>query len=301
MGSKVDAAATTVKSSKQTPSTKETPTMPTHPDWTTSMQTYYGGGATQPFFPSPIASSTNPHPYIWGNQFIPAYGTYHAIYPPGGLYSYPNIAGSAPVTTETDGKGPDEEERVIMKKSKGDLGDTAGGKSRENVSGFENDAASQSPSGSEDASNSSEKNINQQEEAKKGRFNQMNVHGPNAQNGTLAVESSPNAMRQSATNLHASLPGKPASNSNIRTNLWNGSSAGAVASKSKPSESDASPPVAPSRVVGHEDERELKRLKRKQSNRESARRSRLRKQEECEQLQTSVERLNNENETLKKI
>ncbi|KAK9138435.1 hypothetical protein Sjap_009029 [Stephania japonica] len=59
-------------------------------------------------------------------------------------------------------------------------------------------------------------------------------------------------MRQSATNLHASLPGKPASNSNIRTNLWNGSSAGAVASKSKPSESDASPPVAPSRVVGHE-------------------------------------------------
>ncbi|KAK9151227.1 hypothetical protein Syun_009536 [Stephania yunnanensis] len=27
-----------------------------------------GGGATQPFFPSPIASSTNPHPYLWGNQ-----------------------------------------------------------------------------------------------------------------------------------------------------------------------------------------------------------------------------------------
>ncbi|KAK9165590.1 hypothetical protein Scep_000781 [Stephania cephalantha] len=286
MGSDVvDAAA--VKSSKQTPSTnkQETPIAPAYPDWQASMQ-----------------------------HFIPAYGTpltYHPIFPHGGLYSHPNIAGPAPVTTETDGKGPNEEERVIMKKSKGDLGDTAGGKSKENVSGFGNDAASQrwlnlvalhhSPSGSEDASNSSEKNMSQQEEAKERRFDQMTGHGANGQNGTLAIESSPNAPRQSATNLnHASLPGKPASNSNIRTNLWNGSSAGAVALKSKPSESDASPQVAPSRIVGHEDERELKKLKRKQSNRESARRSRLRKQEECEQLQTSVERLNNENETLKK-
>ncbi|KAK9164089.1 hypothetical protein Syun_004991 [Stephania yunnanensis] len=262
MGSDVvDAAA--VKSSKQTPSTtKETPIAPApaYPNWQTSMQ-----------------------------HFIPAYGaplTYHPIYPHGGLYSHPNIAGPAPVTTEIDGKGPEKEERVIMKKSKGDLGDTAGGKSRENVSGFGNDAASQ-------------RWLN--EEAKERRFDQMTGHGANGQNGILAIESSPNAMRQSATNLnHASLPGKPASNSNIRTNLWNGSSAGAVALKSKPSESDASPQVAPSRIVGHEDEREQKKLKRKQSNRESARRSRLRKQEECEQLQTSVDRLNNENETLKK-
>mmetsp|Transcript_36246 Transcript_36246/g.43735 ORF Transcript_36246/g.43735 Transcript_36246/m.43735 type:complete len:292 (-) Transcript_36246:1006-1881(-) len=48
-----------------------------------------------------------------------------------------------------------------------------------------------------------------------------------------------------------------------------------------------------------QDEREVKRQRRKQSNRESARRSRLRKQAECEELSTRVESLTNENLTLK--
>lgn len=48
------------------------------------------------------------------------------------------------------------------------------------------------------------------------------------------------------------------------------------------------------------DERELKRQKRKQSNRESARRSRLRKQAECEEIQERVDALSNENHILRK-
>ncbi|KAF2579778.1 hypothetical protein F2Q68_00006082 [Brassica cretica] len=51
--------------------------------------------------------------------------------------------------------------------------------------------------------------------------------------------------------------------------------------------------------VAVKDERELKRQKRKQSNRESARRSRLRKQAECEQLQQRVESLTSENQSLR--
>lgn len=47
------------------------------------------------------------------------------------------------------------------------------------------------------------------------------------------------------------------------------------------------------------DERELKRQRRKQSNRESARRSRLRKQAECEDLSTRVEKLVDENSSLR--
>jgi len=47
------------------------------------------------------------------------------------------------------------------------------------------------------------------------------------------------------------------------------------------------------------DERELKREKRKQSNRESARRSRLRKQVETEELATQVESLTAENTSLR--
>ena len=47
------------------------------------------------------------------------------------------------------------------------------------------------------------------------------------------------------------------------------------------------------------DERELKRQRRKQSNRESARRSRLRKQAECEDLGGRVDALSTENVTLR--
>lgn len=48
-----------------------------------------------------------------------------------------------------------------------------------------------------------------------------------------------------------------------------------------------------------QDERELKRQKRKQSNRESARRSRLRKQAECDELAQRAEVLKEENASLR--
>lgn len=48
-----------------------------------------------------------------------------------------------------------------------------------------------------------------------------------------------------------------------------------------------------------QDERELKRIRRKQSNRESARRSRQKKQAECEDLQAKVQRLDQENTALR--
>jgi predicted nucleic acid-binding Zn-ribbon protein len=48
-----------------------------------------------------------------------------------------------------------------------------------------------------------------------------------------------------------------------------------------------------------QDERELKRQRRKQSNRESARRSRLRKQAECEELAQRAEVLKQENTSLR--
>ena len=48
-------------------------------------------------------------------------------------------------------------------------------------------------------------------------------------------------------------------------------------------------------LQGGQDERELKRQRRKQSNRESARRSRLRKQAECEDLGKRVDKLQDEN------
>ncbi|MFS7983479.1 putative transcription factor bZIP family [Helianthus anomalus] len=69
-----------------------------------------------------------------------------------------------------------------------------------------------------------------------------------------------------------------------------------------PPTGSVSQPVAPPRIMADrwvQDERELKRQKRKQDNRESARRSRMRKQAECEALQATVETLNNENHSLR--
>ncbi|KAL4306304.1 G-box-binding factor [Arachis hypogaea] len=122
----------------------------------------------------------------------------------------------------------------------------------------------------------------------------MLADGANAQNNAITQSSGKAAVSMAATNL------------NIGMDLWNASSAEADAPKlrnNQPAPGAVNPPT----IMGCEvalgeqwiqDERDLKRQKRKQSNRESARRSRLRKQAECEDLQKKVE-LGNESQTLR--
>ncbi|TKY55800.1 G-box-binding factor 1 [Spatholobus suberectus] len=261
------------------------------------------GATPPPFFASTVASPT-PHPYLWGSQhpLMPPYGTpvpYSAIYPPGSIYAHPSMAVTPSVvqqSTEVEGKGPDGKDRDSSKKLKGTSANTVSkaGESGKAGSGSGNDGISQSDeSGSEGSSNASEENTNQQESAtnKKGSFDRMLVDGANAQNNSAG------AISQS------SVPGKPvvsmpATNLNIGMDLWNASSGGAEAAKMRHNQSGA-PGVV---ILGDQwiqDERELKRQKRKQSNRESARRSRLRKQAECEDLQKRVETLASENRTIR--
>ncbi|XP_034223592.1 G-box-binding factor 1 isoform X3 [Prunus dulcis] len=251
------------KPSKQASTAQEIPTTPSYPDWSSSMQAYYGPGATPPpFFASTVASPT-PHPYMWGAQhpMMPPYGTpvpYPAMYPPGGVYAHPSMVAtpaSAQTNPELEGKGPDGKERVSTKKPKGTAGNTGlvGGKAGESgkaTSGSGNDGASSGESGSEGSSDGSEDNANQQEYGanKRGSFDKMLADGA----GGAKMRANPSGAPSAAGADH-----------------W------------------------------IQDERELKRQKRKQSNRESARRSRLRKQAECEELQARVETLSNENHNLR--
>ncbi|KZV14713.1 G-box-binding factor 1 [Dorcoceras hygrometricum] len=319
------------KSSKPTSSPQEAPATPSYSDWSSSMQAFYGAGATPPFFASSVPSPT-PHPYMWGGQhpLMPPYGTpvpYPALYPPAGVYAHPNMAaapGTVPGTAEYDGKAAEGKDRVSGKKAKGASGNQVlvGGRSKDGgkaasgsgndgvrrwlgmdlmlelLSSFDARVAFYAESGSEDSSDASYDDDNNDQDfsaTRKGSFEQMLADGANAQNNAVPA------------NFHTSIPGNPvvsmpATNLNIGMDLWNASPAGSGPMKLRPSPAGVSPSVAPSGMMNEQwvqDEREIKRQKRKQSNRESARRSRLRKQAECEELQQRVETLNNENRTLR--
>ncbi|PIA55652.1 hypothetical protein AQUCO_00700161v1 [Aquilegia coerulea] len=318
--------STPAKPSRPSASSQETPPTPLYPDWSTPMQAYYGAGATQPpFFPTNVASPP-PYPYMWGGQMVSPYGTpipYPAIYPHGGLYPHPNLAtaqGAAMPTTQM------EENNSPVKKimSSGNIG-VVGGKLKESgkaASGSRNDGVSRSAeSGSEGSSDASDEfNHKDDSENKNKSFDQMLADGANAQNtsahhSSAAVGSSLNGNGEPSANFPVPLPGNPvgdiaATNLNIGMDLWNASPVGSVPLRARSNASGVVPAVAPVKRDGHEgivpehlwgqDERELKRQRRKLSNRESARRSRLRKQAECEELQVKVDTLTDENDNLRK-
>jgi plant G-box-binding factor len=124
------------------------------------------------------------------------------------------------------------------------------------------------------------------------------------------VRSSQNGVSHSPTQAHVKqtmtimpmpssglVPG-PTTNLNIGMDYWAN-----TASSSPAMHGNAAPTAVPGAVVPPEpwiqDERELKRQKRKQSNRDSARRSRLRKQAECEELAQRADVLKQENTSLR--
>ncbi|XP_011627689.1 light-inducible protein CPRF3 isoform X2 [Amborella trichopoda] len=318
---------TPVKSSKAATSNQELPSTPSYPDWAT-MQAYYGAGSTPPqaFFASTVASSPTPLPYMWGQHLMPPYGTplpYPPMYPPGGMYPHPPMTpGTVASAAESERRALEGKERGPMKRSKGSSGNLGlvSGKSRDGgkaTSGSANDGSQSGESGSEDSSNGSDENNSQidMQAARKRSFDQMLVEGAQQNHGAQYGESYPNARGQPASNIPGSMTGKsgvtaPTTNLNIGMgmDLWNASPSGTVPMKPRPNAPGTSSAMISSTMVGRDgvpsdlwiqDERELKRQRRKQSNRESARRSRLRKQAECEELASKVEQLNNENMTLK--
>ncbi|KAL4364091.1 hypothetical protein GQ457_04G019490 [Hibiscus cannabinus] len=300
--------STPSKPSKSTASTQEMPTTPAYPDWPSAMQGYYGAGGTPPpFFASTVASPA-PHPYMWGGQhpLMPPYGTpvpYPVIYPPGGVYAHPNMAMTpsfAQNNSDHEVKSADDKDRGTTKKSKGSSACNVR-ESGKAASGSGKDAGSQ-------------RVLNRGRERGCGVMSRFRTKAAELRRLRTAFYPNRGFGRQrnryiaadiavASNNAGALVPVKsvvsmPGTTLNIGIDIWSGSPAATGAAKMQPNASGAVAAVAPGVVIPDQwiqDEGEMKRQKRKQSNRESARRSRLRKQAECEELQARLESLANEN------
>ncbi|KAG2376463.1 hypothetical protein LR48_Vigan06g081000 [Vigna angularis] len=272
---------------------------------------------------------TPPHPYV---AMYPPGGIYaHPSMPPG---SYPfspfampspngiaEASGNTPGSMEADGKPPEVKEKLPIKRSKGSLGslNMITGKSNEHgkttgTSANGNHSKSgDSASEGEGTSEGSDANSQNDSQLKSGG-RQDSFEDEPSQNGTSAytpqnggLSAPPTAVNQtlpiipiSAGGAPGAVPG-PTTNLNIGMDYW-----GTPASSNIPALARKVPSTA---VVGSrdsvqsqlwlQDERELKRQRRKQSNRESARRSRLRKQAECDELAQRAEALKEENASLR--
>ncbi|XVF52049.1 hypothetical protein PTKIN_Ptkin04bG0233900 [Pterospermum kingtungense] len=269
---------------------------------------------------------TPPHPYV-------------AMYPHGGIYAHPSIppgsypfspfampspngiveaSGTTPGSMETDSKPSDVKEKLPIKRSKGSLGslnmitgknNNLGKTSGASANGVYSKSAESGSQGTSEGSDADSQNDSQlksgeRHDSGEGEASQngSSAHGP--QNG------GPNAAMSvvpiSAVGAATAVPG-PTTNLHIGMDYW-----GTPASSTIPAMRGKVPstPVAGGIVTPAsrdsvqsqlwlQDERELKRQRRKQSNRESARRSRLRKQAECDELAQRADALKEENANLR--
>nr|XP_010920014.1 bZIP transcription factor 16 isoform X1 [Elaeis guineensis]XP_010920015.1 bZIP transcription factor 16 isoform X1 [Elaeis guineensis]XP_010920016.1 bZIP transcription factor 16 isoform X1 [Elaeis guineensis]XP_019705678.1 bZIP transcription factor 16 isoform X1 [Elaeis guineensis] len=339
-------------SQEQPPATNSSPTTTVYPDWSGFQA--YSPIPPHGFFHSPVASSPQAHPYMWGAQHLmPPYGTPpspYVMYPHAGLYAHPSIppgahpfspyavpstngnseaSGAVSGGMEGDGKSSEGKERSPIKRSKGSLGslnmitgknNNDLGKTSRAVNGVFSQSSESGSEGSSDGSDDNSQNDSQQKMC----GGQDSFDAEASQNGTTTCGSQ-NGVARAPTQVTSSqtipimpmpvagVPGGvagPTTNLNIGMDYWNTSTpspmppirgkapAATGAGAMVPGGLSGSRENAPSELW-MQDERELKRQRRKQSNRESARRSRLRKQAECEELARRVEALKEENIALR--
>lgn len=300
-------SSTTTKSDKScSPAPPEQTNIHVYPDWA-AMQAYYGPRmAMPPYYNSPVASGHTPPPYMWGPQhMMPPYGSpYAAMYAHGGVYAHhPGVplsqgqgvpsspAVATTVSVETPSKSGNAD-RGLMKKLKGFDGlamSIGNGNANKPENGAERRLSSGETGGSSDGSdgNTTETDQTRRKRSREGT--------PTIGNGKKDAASG-NAASDKALNA-------------IVKSIASGVSPGMTTAfelKNSPTTNAKSSPIGtpqPCSVLPPEvwvqNDREVKRERRKQSNRESARRSRLRKQAETEELARKVEALNAENMSLK--
>ncbi|KAK7292761.1 hypothetical protein RJT34_15614 [Clitoria ternatea] len=309
-------------SSPATTDQNNQPNIHVYPDWA-AMQ-YYGPRVNmQPYFNSAVASGhAPPHPYMWGppQPMMPPYGPpYAAFYSHGGVYTHPGVAlgphshgqgvptspaTATPSSIETPTKLSGNTDQGLMKKLKGfdGLAMSIGNCNTESAERGAENRLSQSvdTEGSSDGSDGNTAGANQTRR-KRSREGTPTTDGE----GKTEIQDGPDSKGTASSKkimaaTPASVAGKlvgPVVSSGMTTalELRNPSAVHPKAnSTSTPQPCALLPPDA-----WLQNERELKRERRKQSNRESARRSRLRKQAETEELARKVDVLTTENVSLK--
>ncbi|XP_075646697.1 common plant regulatory factor 1-like isoform X1 [Castanea sativa] len=296
-----------------------------YPDWA-AMQAYYGPRvAIPPYYNSTMASGHAPHPYMWGTPqpMMPPYGApYAAIYPHGGLYAHPAVTlGShshgqgvplspaqavTPMSIETPTKSGNTD-RGLMKKLKefDGLAMSIGNGTAESLEGGAEHRLSQSAEteGSSDGSDGNTAKANQTRRKRSHEETPTTGIG-----GKTETQASPVTSKEVNTASNKVL-GAAVTPASVAVNLvGNVVSPGMTTLEFRNTPNANTKTTTPSvpqscTVLPSEgwpqNERELKRERRKQSNRESARRSRLRKQAETEELAHKVETLTAENGAIK--
>ncbi|KAL7159876.1 hypothetical protein ABFS83_01G056500 [Erythranthe nasuta] len=307
--------------------------MPPHGFMASSPQSHPYMWGVQQFIPP---YGTPPHPYVAMYPHAGIYGHPNMApgsYPfspfpmpsPNGIpeasVSHHNIYGNVPGNMEVDGKSSEGKGKLPIKRSKGSLGSLNMITGKNNESGKKSGATANgahsksAESASEGSSEGSDTNSHNGSQAKSGgqidsEPSQNGSTGHSSQNG--GPNTSHAVVKQTMGMVPISavggVPG-PTTNLNIGMDYWGAAatpSSGIPAMRGKVSAT----PVAGAMVTTGsrdsiqsqhwvQDERELKRQRRKQSNRESARRSRLRKQAECDELAQRADGLKDENASLR--
>ncbi|XP_075673179.1 G-box-binding factor 1-like isoform X2 [Castanea sativa] len=270
-------------------SSQETPKTPSQPDGPTFVQAYYGSEATAPpFVTSSSAASLMFNPYMWGNQV--AYQQCMLQYGPGLQYHAPYNKEVYANSNIVKGVGlaiPKKEERFLKGKDLDSMSEhkrssenliLVGNGSRESekaASSTRNDGGGPSRSdvsGSEGSSDDSDVMNQEFPKSKRQRFNQLLADGVVARNKASVQDCGANTDLA----LHDSVANVAETDLNLGMSL---------------SASSAQPFLTKEGI-------DLRNERRKQSNRESARRSRIRRQE-CEKLQALAEMLKTETSMLK--
>lgn len=276
-----------------------------YPDWA-AMHAYYGPRvAVPPYYNSAVSSGHGPHPYMWGppQPMMPPYGPpYAAIYSHGGVYGHPAIPITpTPLAAETPKKSSANSDNGLVKKLKSfeGLAMSIGSADADSADDGSDKRSSQSADTavSSDGDQSGADKVGR----KRSREGISSIGNGNSEvqaKGAGEVDAASENVSGGAID-HPSATGKLVAPANPP------SMPASLELKNYHMDADANPVsiLQPGAVVPSEswlpNERELKREKRKQSNRESARRSRLRKQAEAEELAKKVNSLTAENMALK--